>query len=367
MATPSLDYKDIVEQAVKGRYLPPKKVNKVISSWSYLFHLKHIGYSVEDRPISLISLGNGPRKILMWSQMHGNESTTTKAVLDLIRFFGKGGGKDILDSCTIKIIPQLNPDGAYAYTRVNANGIDLNRDATELTQPESKVLRELYEEWKPDYCFNLHDQRTIFNVGETGSPATLSFLAPAADADRSITASRAESMRLITYINNELQAVIPGQIGRYDDSYNPNCIGDTFQSLQTPTLLFEAGHSPGDYMREVTRHYVFRAIHSALKAVSQGLHLKLELDGYNKIPENSKQFFDVLISNAEILFTANPENSRVGILYKEVLKNNEIVFEPYIAEKGKLPQYFGHLHFDCKIPSDMEALEKNNDIMQILA
>ena len=51
----------------------------------------------------------------------------------------------------------VNPDGAKLYTRVNANEVDLNRDSVNLSQPESKVLRNVFEEFKPDYCFNLHD------------------------------------------------------------------------------------------------------------------------------------------------------------------------------------------------------------------
>ncbi|TDQ31482.1 M14 family zinc carboxypeptidase [Zeaxanthinibacter enoshimensis] len=366
MAT-ALDYKDIKEVSVNGRYLPPKKVNQVLAIWSHLFFLEKIGYSVEDRPIQLLTLGQGPLKVLMWSQMHGNESTTTKAVLDLIAFFGKGGGGDILDRCTIKIIPQLNPDGAFAYTRVNANGVDLNRDAAELTQPESIVLRETYDEWQPDYCFNLHDQRTIFNTGNSNSPATLSFLAPAADADRSITESRAESMRLISHIYMELGESLPGRIGRYDDSYNMNCVGDTFQSMGTPTLLFEAGHSPGDYSREETREFVYRAICAALQGIGKSLHKSHRVDSYNDIPENNQQFFDILISHAEILLPGARDNTRVGVMYKEVLKNNQIVFEPYLAERGKLSQYYGHIQYDCKVPSELDTLRKNKEIMQILA
>jgi hypothetical protein len=46
-----------------------------------------------------------------------------------------------------------------------------------------------------------------------------------------------------------LQRYIPGQIGRFDDSFNLNC-GDTFQAMGVPTLLFEAGHFEGDYQRK---------------------------------------------------------------------------------------------------------------------
>ena len=61
--------------------------------------------------------------------MHGNESTTTKALFDVLNVFADDDSKDvkkILNDCTIAIIPMLNPDGAKAYTRTNANDIDLN-------------------------------------------------------------------------------------------------------------------------------------------------------------------------------------------------------------------------------------------------
>ena len=58
----------------------------------------------------------------------------------------------------------LNPDGATLYTRANANAVDLNRDSQDLTQPARRVLRATFERFKPDYCFNLHDQRTIFGT-----------------------------------------------------------------------------------------------------------------------------------------------------------------------------------------------------------
>jgi murein tripeptide amidase MpaA len=66
----------------------------------------------------------------------------------------------------------LNPDGADMYTRLNANEVDLNRDSQNLTQPESKVLREIFDLFQPHYCFNLHDQRTILRPVK---PATVSF------------------------------------------------------------------------------------------------------------------------------------------------------------------------------------------------
>ena len=126
----------------------------------------------------------------------------------------------------------ISPSLAVSSPASNANKVDLNRDAQQRTQPESKILRTIYEDFDPDFCFNLHDQRTIFSVGNTPKPTTVSFLAPAHDAERSISTTRAKSMKLIVAMNQMLQQLIPEHVGRYDDAYNANCVGDTFQILR---------------------------------------------------------------------------------------------------------------------------------------
>ncbi len=150
------------------RYLPPSALYSFFEGLPETVSRKVIGRSVNDLPISLLTLGKGKVKILMWSQMHGNESTTTRALLDFIPWFVDTPQKHLQEAFTLCVILQLNPDGAQAYTRLNANGIDLNRDAVDLTQPESKVLHDLYTLEKPDYCLNLHGQRTLFAAGKMG-------------------------------------------------------------------------------------------------------------------------------------------------------------------------------------------------------
>jgi len=116
-----------------------------------------------DIPIYKFQTGTGKIKILLWSQMHGNESTTTKALIDFLNLLNGDSdlAKKLLEKFTFCCIPMLNPDGAKLYTRENANKVDLNRDSKDLSQPESRVLRETFEHFEPDFCFNLHDQRTI--------------------------------------------------------------------------------------------------------------------------------------------------------------------------------------------------------------
>src|SRR5690606_12479993 len=120
--------------------------------------------------------------------------------------------EQFLREYTFYVFPILNPDGARNYTRENANGVDLNRDAQALSQKESQCLRNAFEELKPSLCLNLHDQRSIYGF-ENGKPATVSFLSPAADNKRTLTDARIVAMRHIVAINKILQTHIPGQVG----------------------------------------------------------------------------------------------------------------------------------------------------------
>ncbi|SFU71942.1 Zinc carboxypeptidase [Pustulibacterium marinum] len=344
-----LTYDAIKYSEISGRYLPYKRLESFLEKTDFNFEKSIIGHSVNGLPIHLLKVGNGDHKVFMWSQMHGNESTTTKAVLDLLSFLNTKSdySQQILDACTLYIIPMLNPDGATAYTRFNANNEDLNRDSKHLTQPESRVLRAAFENIEPDFCFNLHDQRTIFNVGDTPKPATLSFLAPSEDPDRNVTDTRKKAMEIINAMVATLQNYIPNQIGRFDDSFNINCIGDMFTSLGVPTILFEAGHYQGDYEREETRKFVFIALLSSLLKVSTEEITGDEFENYFDVPENEKRFFDILIKNFKFSEEDVETENEIGVLFKENLQNNNIFLFPYVEKIGNLQNCYGHQEIDA--------------------
>ncbi len=297
-----------------------------------------------------MKLGMEKTRILLWSQMHGNESTTTKALFDFINLLNGNSelAKKFLDAFTFCCIPMLNPDGAKLYTRANANQVDLNRDSQNLTQPESRILREIFESFKPDFCYNLHDQRTIFGVGNTGKPATLSFLAPSYNEAREINASRLKAINLIAGINSVIQKYIPDQVGRFDDSFNINCIGDTFQSLGVPTVLFEAGHFQNDYFREETRKYVFISLVSSFEIISENDIVNNKIDKYLIIPQNNVVFYDFLYKNIKINYDGMEIITNFAAQYKEELIEGKLCFNAYIVKIGELEHHFGHFEYDAK-------------------
>ncbi len=338
------------EQSIEGRYITLDKIYPILEKLNTNNQLGIIGKSVLDLPIYKFQIGTGKIKILLWSQMHGNESTTTKALFDFLNLLSGDSelAKTLLKAFTFYAIPMLNPDGAKLYTRANANEVDLNRDSQDLTQPESKVLREAFECFKPDFCFNLHDQRTIFGVASTGKPATLSFLAPAYNDEREVNETRLKAINLIAGINDVLQSYIPGQVGRFDDGFNINCIGDTFQFLGVPTVLFEAGHFQNDYWREETRKYVFMALVSSFEILSENDIVDSRFDNYLSIPQNKVVFYDFLYKNIKINYDGIEIITNFAAQYKEELIDGQICFNAYVVHISELENYYGHFEYDAK-------------------
>ena len=345
------------EQSIEGRYLTLENIQPLLDKLNTNNQVKLIGKSVLDKPIYSYEIGSGKTRIYLWSQMHGNESTTTKALFDFINVLNSGSdfAKKTLETFTFYAIPILNPDGAALYTRENANKIDLNRDSQNLTQPESKVLREAFETFNPHYCFNLHDQRTIFGAGDTGKPATVSFLAPSYNEEREINENRLKAINLIAGLNDVLQKYIPGQVGRFDDSFNINCIGDTFQFLGVPTILFEAGHFPNDYEREITRKFIFFSLISSFKLLSENDLVDNRINDYLNISQNKVVFYDFMYKNIKINYDGIEIITNFVAQYKEELIENKIHFNAYIAEVGELENYFGHYEYDAQ-----EAIYSDN-------
>ena len=337
-------------ESVQGRYVTLKDVEPMLQKWNTNHQVKVEGNSVLHKPIYSYTIGTGKTKILLWSQMHGNESTTTKALLDLLLFFNSGTkeAQVFLSHFTLLCFPILNPDGALAYTRENANGIDLNRDAQNLSQPESQILRKAFDDFQPDYCFNLHDQRTIFGAGNTGQPATVSFLAPAYNQECEYNDTRLRAVNVIVAMNNTLQQLIPNQVGRFDDAFNLNCVGDTFQFLAVPTILFEAGHFANDYQREETRKFIFLALLSGLQHIYENVIVNNKIEDYLRIPQNKVVFYDIVYKNVKINYDGIIKSTNFAIQFRERLIENQILFEAYFAEIGTLDSYFGHFEYDAK-------------------
>ncbi len=324
------------EDQLQGRWITLDHIQPIFSKYDEsLIQYERIGESERKRSVYEFTLGKGPKKVFIWTQMHGNESTGTKAVFDLLNFLHDRDDEvvhDILANCTIKINPILNPDGAQVYSRLNANKVDLNRDAVKRVAKESQLLRNRLEDFHPEFCFNLHDQRTIFGVSGTDRPATISFLAPSEEVTRKLTDGRKKTMNVIAAMNKVLQEMIPNHVGRYTDEFYPTATGDNFQKLGYSTILIESGHYPNDYDREITREYTFYSLLKGIHHIATSDSFD-EYESYFDIPDNSKNFRD-------LIHRYEKKKDQV-FQYEETLENGAIKFIP-IKVKGDISGLFFH-------------------------
>lgn len=336
---------------VKGRHITNEIIEPILNHLNDNFKVRIEGKSVLNKPIYSVQFGHGKTKIYMWSQMHGDESTCTKAIIDLFEVLSKDRAYSnfIASTYTLYIVPLANPDGAKVHTRENINKVDLNRDVKECTQPESKILKHIFEEFQPHYCLNMHDQRTIYGVGDTNKSAIISFLAPAFNIDRDINIFRSRAMHVIGEMNKVLQNYIPGHVGRYNDTYCDNCFGDYFASKNAITILFEAGHHPNDYERDLTRKYIFIGLLVAFDKIHENDIVDDNNSEYFKIPDNKVSFFDILYKNVKINENGIQKIINFAVQYKELVKEGNIVFDPYMVRiEENENEYFGHLEYDLE-------------------
>jgi hypothetical protein len=319
------------------------------------FTVTKVGESVEGREISLVKIGSGATRVLLWSQMHGDEATATMALFDLFRFFRAQDEFDplretILAQTTLYFLPLLNPDGAERHQRRNALGIDLNRDALQLQSPEAQLLKHLRDTLQPDFGFNLHDQNPLYSVGQTGRPATLSFLAPPFDAEKSVNAVRARAMQLIVLLNRRLQPFIPGQIGKWPDDFEPRAFGDNIQKWGTSVVLLESGGYHQDPEKQFIRKLNFVTLLAGLQAIATKAYERENLQEYAEIPENGPLLFDLILRNFSARKGEFVYRTDLGIVRAEhrVPGQPALFYRSTLAEMGDLSVFSGYEDRDLR-------------------
>lgn len=347
-------YETYKEQAIEHRRFKQEDIDPLILELQSRpeFDVKQAGLSVEERPVYLIRIGSGDKKILFWSQMHGDESTATMALFDLFNFFKdehQGDSfaevrKKMLEELSLYFIPMLNPDGAEQFTRRNALGIDVNRDALRLTSPEARILKSVRDSLSPGFGFNLHDQSMYYTPGRSPEPATLSFLAPAYDFEQSENEVRTDAMRLITYLNGMLQQHIPGKVAKYSDEHEPRAFGDMIQKWGTSTILIESGGYPDDPQKQEIRKLNFVTLLTAAESIADNSYADIPADDYKQIPENSSFLTDLIIRETVMEKEGKEYLVDIGIRhYQRTGKDgSDLYFTSSVQDLGDLSTQYGY-------------------------
>lgn len=317
---------------------------------SSIFRSEIAGKSNEGRNIYHITIGNGPIRVLLWSQMHGDESTATMALLDIFNFFAQKDSldlfkKELLKQLTIHVIPMLNPDGAERFTRRNVQGIDINRDAQRLQTPEGQILKKAHDAIKPDWGFNLHDQSRYYGAGQAPYTASIAFLAPAYDYNNTVNEKRGEAMQLIGLMSEVLQKHIPQKIARYNDAFEPRAFGDNLQKWGTRTILIESGGLAGDPEKQELRRLNFVAILRGLEGIAKHRFHKWDLSVYEALPVNEPNtFHDLLLRELTLEKNGRLYTTDLAFRRQEIDSDDSRTFslEAAITEIGDLSVFYGY-------------------------
>ena len=258
------------------------------------------GESFEKRPIYSVQRGNGKQKILLWSQMHGNEASSSLGLMLALEYLTKTNNQvqqAIFENTQITAVVMLNPDGAEQKIRRNSMLIDLNRDALSLTAPESQILENLRKRLNPDFAFNLHDQDIYYAVN--GKSTELAFLVPAADYSKTLYDNRKKAMSVLSYVIDSLSD--KANMAKYNDSFMPTAFGDHFSAEGAATILIESGFNHKDKDRKKINILTATAILKALEAIALQKWETYSDKAYNNLKFNEKYyFFDIIIRNLPV-------------------------------------------------------------------
>jgi len=346
----SNSYTNYKEKKITHRRFQHRDIVPILQGLERPFTVQEQGKSIEGRAIYSVTVGKGEKTVLLWSQMHGDESTATMALFDMFNFLAADDEfnamrDNLLEELQIVFIPMLNPDGAERFQRSNALGIDLNRDALRLECPESRLLKRMRDELDADWGFNLHDQSRYYAAGNNPHTAAISFLAPAYNYEKEINPVREKSMRMIGEMNAVLQQYIPGKVARYNDDFEPRAFGDNIQKWGTSTILIESGGLKGDIEKQELRKLNFISILTALHSIASGQVGDLPVKAYDNIPFNeSNAFHDLILREVQVLNNGNWYKVDVGIRRRELGGDTPMpyFFDAYIHDLGDLSTFYAY-------------------------
>ncbi len=129
-----------------------------------------IGFSEKNKPLIVIYPDNKdgtntsnsavidgkPLKIFIMAGQHGDEDCGRKATNVLIPSLARDFDIN-LSLIQLAILTDTNPDGSFQNIRINANGVDLNRDHQLLNSKEIRSIHSFVRSWEPHIIIDVHN------------------------------------------------------------------------------------------------------------------------------------------------------------------------------------------------------------------
>jgi len=173
-------------------------------------------------------------------------------------------------------------------------------------------------------------------------------LAPAYNYEKSINEVRGAAMRVIVEMNEIIQEYAPGQVGRYNDDFEPRAFGDNIQKWGTSTILIESGGYPKDPEKQEIRKLNFVSILAAVFSIAEEDYKNADISEYEEIPNNDRKLFDLKLTGLTYELMEDEYILDLGINQREIQKENlDYYYDAYISDRGDLSTYYGYEELDA--------------------
>jgi len=151
-------------------------------------------------------------------------------------------------------------------------------------------------------------------------------------------------MKIIVFMNNIIQKYAPGQVGRYNDAFEPRAFGDNIQKWGTSTILIESGGYPNDVEKQEIRKLNYVSILSAIYTIANESFRDIPLQAYEEIPENDRKLFDLKIIGATYALNGERYIIDLGIQRLEVdyKDHDDFWYSSRVIDQGDLSTYYGY-------------------------
>ena len=112
-----------------------------------------VAYRGTARPILSVSsrTPNPTTRLLVVSGIHGNEQAGILCVPDILERFDRAG------PVALRVLTPVNAVGAAELSRFNADGYDINRDFIQFRTEEARLVRRIFDDYRPDFVLSLHE------------------------------------------------------------------------------------------------------------------------------------------------------------------------------------------------------------------
>lgn len=112
-----------------------------------------VSYRGTSRPILSVSTRrpDPATRLLVLSGVHGNEQAGIVCIPEILERYDRDG------AVGLQVVTPVNAVGAAELSRFNADGYDINRDFLRFRTEEARLVRRVFDDFRPDFVLSLHE------------------------------------------------------------------------------------------------------------------------------------------------------------------------------------------------------------------